>query len=238
MSRRKLPAIALIFALLGGGAVAANQAGLADRLGIQLPAASSSAPQGAAADALEMLPVKGKAAKTGYSRDQFGPTWADVDRNGCDTRNDMLARDLREVAIKPGRKPCVVISGVRQDPYSGTEIIHQKGNSKVDIDHVVALGQAWVSGAQQIAPEQRKALANDPENLVVVSGSDNRAKGDREASAWLPPNKASRCSYVAAQIHVKTKYKLSVTVAEKVIMTRILAGCPGQKLVTAAGITG
>jgi hypothetical protein len=180
---------------------------------------------------LNTLPVKGKAAKTGYSRDKFGPAWKDTDRNGCDTRNDILKRDLTKDRFKPGTNNCVIASGTLKDPYTGKTISYVRGGNKVDIDHVLALGQAWVSGAQKLSTAQRTALANDPLNLLAVDASANRAKGDREASAWLPKNKSFRCPLVATQIAVKKKYALSVTPAEKAAMKRVLTTCPGQKTV-------
>lgn len=179
---------------------------------------------------LEALTVKGKAPMTGYDRSQFGPAWKDVDRNGCDTRNDILRRDLRLTKLKPGTKGCVVASGTLDDPYTGTQIdfVRGPGSAKVQIDHVVALGNVWVSGGQKLTPEQKAAIANDPLNLLAVDGPANMQKRDRDASGWLPKNKGFRCSYVARQIAVKGKYGLSVTPAEKQAMVRVLGSCPGQ----------
>lgn len=183
---------------------------------------------------LEALTVKGKAPMTGYDRSQFGPAWKDVDRNGCDTRNDILRRDLKGVSFKPGTRGCVVASGTLDDPYTGKQIAFVRGpqSSKVQIDHVVALGNVWVSGGQKLSPDQKAAIANDPLNLLAVDGPDNMQKSDRDASGWLPKNKDFRCSYVARQIAVKGKYGLSVTPAEKQAMVRVLGACPGQGVPT------
>lgn len=179
---------------------------------------------------LEALPVKGKAPMTGYDRSQFGPAWKDVYRNGCDTRNDILRRDLRATELKPGTKGCVVASGALNDPYTGKQIDFVRGpqSAKVQIDHVVALGNVWVSGGQKLSAEQKAAIANDPLNLLAVDGPANMQKSDKDASGWLPKNKGFRCSYVARQIAVKGKYGLSVTPAEKQAMARVLDSCPGQ----------
>lgn len=178
-----------------------------------------------AAKALETLPVKGKAPKTGYDRDKFGQAWKDIDRNGCDQRNDTLKISMSDVTFKPKTHDCVVMTGTFHDPYTGETIEHVRGNSKIDIDHLVALGQAWVSGAQQLSEEERTQLANDPLNLMASSASANRQKGDKEASAWLPPNKSFRCEYISRQIMVKDKYGLSVTKPEKATMITVLNGC-------------
>lgn len=179
---------------------------------------------------LESLTVKGKAPKTGYDRALFGQAWKDIDRNGCDTRNDILRRDLKPAKLKPGTKGCVVASGTLDDPYTGTQIDFVRGpqSAKVQIDHVVALGNVWVSGGQKLSAEQKAAIANDPLNLLAVDGPANMAKGDKDASGWLPKNKGFRCSYVARQIAVKGKYSLSITPAEKQAMARVLSKCPAQ----------
>ncbi|HRO95331.1 HNH endonuclease family protein, partial [Citricoccus sp.] len=197
---------------------------------------SGPAAAGTALAVLEALPVKGRAPKTGYGRDQFGPAWADVDRNGCDTRNDMLARDLAGERFKPGTHDCVVLSGVLDDPYTATEIHFLRGqdtSNDVQIDHVVALSDAWQKGARQLSADERIRFANDPVNLLAVDGPANAQKSDSDAASWLPPNRSFRCDYVARQIAVKAEYGLWVTSAEKDAMTRVLDGCPDQALPTA-----
>ena len=188
------------------------------------PATSS----GTALAVLDMLPVKGRAPMTGYSRDLFGGDWADIDGNGCDTRSDILRRDLVE-RVMSGR--CGVMSGVLYpDPFTGRPLTYVRGRSVVDVDHVVALGNAWATGAQQIGPTARIQLANDPLNLLAVSASANRQKQDGDAATWLPSNKAFRCAYVARQVAVKAKYRLWVTSAEKSAIQRVLAPCPLQRV--------
>ncbi len=204
--------------------------------GIAAPAQAirfSEATEVTASTVLSSLPVKGRAAKTGYSRSQFGQAWADVDRNGCDTRNDMLKRDLTNVEFKVKTRDCVVLSGVLFDRYSGETINFVRGNvtsMEVQIDHVVALSNAWQTGAFKLTLMQRTAFANDPMNLFAVKGRLNSQKGDGDAATWLPPLKSFRCTYVAQQIAVKAKYSLWVTAPEKEAMTRILAACPKQTL--------
>ncbi len=186
---------------------------------------------GMATAVLETLAVKGRAPKTGYTRAQFGPTWADVDRNGCDTRNDILKRDLTSITYRAKTRNCVVESGTLVDRYSGETISFVKGNissMEVQIDHVVALSNAWQTGAFKLRADQRKALSNDPLNLFAVKGRLNSQKGDGDAATWLPPLKSFRCSYVAQQIAVKAKYSLWVTAPEKAAMVSILAKCPKQ----------
>lgn len=195
--------------------------------------ASATAEQPALA-VLAELEVKGRAPKTGYDREQFGQRWLDVDRNGCDTRNDTLARDLTEVA-KAG--PCTVVSGVLSDPYTGASIDFVRGqdtSALVQIDHVVSLSDAWQKGAQQLSADQRASFANDPLNLLAVDGSANAQKGDGDAATWLPKNRAFRCAYVARQVSVKATYGLWVTPAEHDAMARVLAGCPDEPALTSA----
>jgi hypothetical protein len=176
---------------------------------------------------LESIPVKGRAPKTGYDREgQFGTPWLDVDRNGCDTRNDILARDLTAPTLVG---TCRVSAGTLTDPYTGQTIPFLRGEATsalVQIDHVVALSNAWQSGAQQLSHDQRVQLANDPRNLLAVDGSANQSKGDRDAATWLPANTGFRCDYVERQVTVKHAYGLWVTAAERDAMLRVLSGCP------------
>ena len=178
---------------------------------------------------IETLAVKGRAAKTGYDRSSFSH-WRDPDRNGCDARNDILRRDLTNLLIKSDSNGCKVLGGVLADPYSGKNIDFVFGASLVDIDHVVALSNAWQTGAFQFTSEIRLQFANDPLNLLAVSASLNRQKGDGDAATWLPPTKSYRCQYVARQIAVKKKYGLWLTKPEKVAMSTLLAKCPKEEI--------
>jgi hypothetical protein len=198
---------------------------------IVVPTPPSTAADTKAAVVLETLLVKGRAPKTGYTRAQFGPSWSDVDRNGCDTRNDILTRDLTQIIYREGTRECIVLSGVLIDPFSGEVIAFTRGvatSSEVQIDHSVALSDAWQKGAQQLSADKRKAFANDPLNLMAVKGRLNSQKGAGDAATWLPPLKSYRCAYVARQIAVKAKYSLWVTLAEKNAMASILSKCPRQ----------
>jgi hypothetical protein len=187
-----------------------------------------------ALDLLSTLAIKGRAPKTGYDRAQFGQAWADVDRNGCDTRNDILRRDLTGTTLKPGTRDCVVLTGTLNDHYTAAIIHFTRGpmSSSVQIDHVVALGDAWQKGAQQLTMAQRTSFANDPLNLLAVSGPANQQKGAGDAATWLPSNKSYRCDYVARQISVKASYKLWVTQAEHDAMATVLGNCAGTLVPT------
>ncbi len=198
--------------------------------GVETPPSSEASPTGAAAT-LATLAVKGRAPKTGYSRAQFGPAWADVDHNHCDTRDDILARDLTGIVRRADG--CTVQSGTLHDPYTGKTIAFTRGpttSTAVEIDHVVALADAWQKGAQSWDAATRLAYANDPLVLLAVDGPANEAKGDGDAATWRPPNKAYRCDYVARQIAIKAKYGLWVTQAEHDVMAATLDSCPGQPL--------
>lgn len=182
---------------------------------------------------LDSLTVKGRAPMTGYAREEFGQAWSDDvevegGHNGCDTRNDILRRDLDGVVLKPGTNGCVVASGTLQDPYSGTAIDFVRGvdtSRAVQIDHVVALADAWVKGAQQLDEATRRNLANDPLNLMAVDGGLNAQKGAGDAATWLPPNVGFRCEYARRQVAVKQRYGLWVTQAEKDALRGLLAQC-------------
>ena len=208
--------IALVLSLLVAGITPAKAESIASGLSV-----------------IQTQVTKGRAAKTGYTRDQFGPAWADVDRNGCDTRNDILKRDLTDEVFKEKTKPCVILSGTLIDPFSGETINFVRGvvtSNEVQIDHTVALSNAWQTGAFKLTADQRKAFANDPLNLMAVKGRLNSQKGDGDAATWLPPLKSFRCDYVSRQIAVKIKYKLWFTAPEKEAMIRILKTCPEKAL--------
>ncbi|NMR32332.1 GmrSD restriction endonuclease domain-containing protein [Crystallibacter degradans] len=193
----------------------------------EVPAAS-----GTALEQLATIDIKGRAPKTGYSREQFGDGWLDPDRNGCDARNDILQRDLVNETFKPGTSNCVVLTGTLADPFTATTIDFVRGNKTstlVQIDHIVALSDGWQKGAQQLTASQREAFANDPLNLMAADGPTNGAKSDSDAATWLPPNKGFRCEYVALQTAVKAKYDLWMTQAEHDAIKNILtSSCPDQ----------
>ena len=190
--------------------------------------AATGAPAAAAAARTQLaaLPVKGKAPASGYDRvAQFGTAWLDVDHNGCDTRNDVLARDLVDVQR---RGPCTVLRGGLTSPYTGEHVDFVRGNTTstlVQIDHVVALENAWRTGAQQLSQQEREALANDPGNLFAVDRHSNAQKRSGDAATWLPAATAFRCTYVEHQVAVKTTYRLWVTPAERDAIARVLSTC-------------
>ena len=184
---------------------------------------------------LATVPVKGKAAKTGYDRTaMFGSAWLDVDRNGCDTRNDILSRDLTDVT-KSGT--CKVLAGSLVSPFTAASVAFVRGqdtSALVQIDHVVSLSNAWQTGAQQLSQAQRVSLANDPINLLAVDGRSNSQKGDGDTATWLPSNKSFRCGYVARQVSVKATYGLWVTQAEHDAIANVLSSCSGEMAVTSS----
>ena len=193
----------------------------------------SKAAEVTAATALSTIAVKGRAPKTGYDRDALFGDWADPDGNGCDARNDVLARDLTNVVFGTGSDRCLVLSGTLSDPYSGKKINFVRGqgtSSLVPIDHVVAVSDAWQKGAFKWDATKRVNFYNDPLNLKATQRSLNSQKRDGDAATWLPPLKSYRCAYVAQQIAVKAKYGIWVTKAEKDAMLRILSACPKQPL--------
>jgi len=227
MRRRRV--VTMIMVVLGGLFWMATQE-------LQMPTRPSgtdvktTTPSGgdSAMSVLDQLAVKGRAPKTGYARTQFGNGWATT--GGCDTREQILQRDLVNIVVSDG---CKVASGLLHDPYTGKDITFTRGidtSSAVQIDHVVALGDAWVTGAQQLTAERRQELANDPLELLAVDGPANQQKSDGDAATWLPPNKSFRCQYVTRQIAVKAKYTLWVTAAEKEAMQHVLSTCPQQSV--------
>ena len=189
-----------------------------------------SGPSGSALKALATIAIKGRGPNTGYSREKFGAAWKDTDNNGCDQRNDILRRDLTNETFKAGTHGCIVLSGTLDDPYTGKTIVFRKANATaIQIDHMVALQNAWVTGAYKWTTEKRTALATDPLNLMAVDGPTNESKGSGDAATWLPRSQF-RCTYVARQVAVKVKYGAWMTQAEHDAIEKILKTCPGQKL--------
>ena len=181
-----------------------------------------------ASEVLAKLEVKGRAPKTGYKRTEFYNGWPDID--GCNLRQRILKRDFGETAATDEK--CNVVAGKFYEPYTGEvmEFHTRKEISKgVQIDHVVALSDAWQKGAQYKTSEVRYQIATDPLNLIAVQAAANQQKSDGDAATWLPRNKSFRCQYVARQISVKYKYSLWVTEAEKEAMSQILETCPEQR---------
>lgn len=175
---------------------------------------------------LEKLEVKGRAPKTGYTRTEFYSNWPNID--GCSLRQVIIKRELGDSAVLDG---CNVVGGKYIEPYTGSEMVfHQKSDfsNKIQIDHIVALSDAWQKGAQYKTKEERYAMATDPLNLIAVDGATNQQKSDGDAATWLPPNKAFRCQYVARQVSVKYKYNLWVTEAEKDAILKVLEKCPNE----------
>jgi hypothetical protein len=169
------------------------------------------------------LQVRGRAPDTDYSRDAFGSAWRDVDRNGCDTRNDILQRDFATTIFKPGTGDCKVIGGTWTDPYSNESYTFDEAPSGAQIDHVVSLKNAWQMGADQWSDDMRVEFANDPLNLRVTIASLNQQKSDSNAASWLPPFKPGRCNFIATQVAVKAKWNLYVTESEKEVFVAILS---------------
>jgi hypothetical protein len=235
--KRLASAIILVLAIISGIYIGESQA---TRTPIDPPAKTTGSPVeavnseaakkfGSASEGLSALEIKGRAPKTGYTRSQFGSGWEES--GGCDTRNRILARDLTEVLYEVNS--CVVLSGKLNDPYTGKQITFTRGSgtsTAVQIDHVVALSDAWQKGGQLLTPLLREQLANDGLNLLAVDGPANMQKSDGDAATWLPPNKAVRCNYVARQVSVKLKYSLWVTSAEKTAIEKVLKDCPEQQL--------
>lgn len=175
---------------------------------------------------LEKLEVKGRAPKTGYTRDEFYGGWPTVD--GCNLRQRILKREFGDSAVLDG---CNVVAGEYDEPYTGEHkkfTVREEISKGVQIDHVVALSDAWQKGAQYMESDVRYSIATDPLNLLAVDAAANEKKSDGDAATWLPPNKRFRCQYVARQVSVKYKYGLWISEAEKDAMASVLMNCPNE----------
>ena len=178
-----------------------------------------------ATEILEKLEVKGRAPKTGYARTEFYNNWPTVD--GCNLRQKIIKREFGDTAVLDG---CTVVAGEFDEPYTGEHRVFTEKSqiSKIQIDHVVALSDAWQKGAQYMEKDVRYNIATDPLNLLAVDGPANEQKSDGDAATWLPSNKKFRCQYVARQVSVKYKYGLWVTEAEKTAISNVLTNCPKE----------
>ncbi|MFJ1644561.1 HNH endonuclease family protein [Streptomyces sp. NPDC088258] len=184
----------------------------------------------AARQLIETLDTARAGSKSGYDRKKFGYAWMDTAEgvplagNGCDTRNDLLARDGKDLKYRSG-SDCIVISMTLNDPYTGKEIEWRKeAAAKVQIDHVMPLSYDWQMGASRWPASKRKQIANDPLNLIPVDGSTNGSKSDSGPADWLPPNEDIHCAYSARFAQVALKYELPVTDEDKSTMLEKCGG--------------
>ncbi|MFT4088448.1 MAG: HNH endonuclease family protein [Gordonia sp. (in: high G+C Gram-positive bacteria)] len=168
-----------------------------------------------------------------YAREAFGPAWTDAAQvagggNACDTRNDVLSRDLRvDKSVAAANCRHAVAAGRFRSPYTGQEVVFERGRGSrlVQIDHIVPLAYAWDMGAARWPPERRTALANDPANLVAVDAASNQAKSDAEPARWMPPLLTFWCQYAVQFVEVSWAYRLPVDQASRAVLARALAEC-------------
>lgn len=232
---KRIVAILAVLAALTG-IIIANPASYEEV--IENPTAEATTPNNSgnstsllARNVLEKLEIKGRAPKTGYSREEFYKSWPIID--GCSLRQKIIRRELGDSATLDN-KQCTVLAGEFDEPYTGSHLVfHEKAelSKGIQIDHVVALSDAWQKGAQYKTADERYQMATDPLNLLAVDSSANQGKSDGDAATWLPPNKAFRCQYVARQVSVKYKYGLWVTQAEHDAISKILETCPNEPTV-------
>ena len=192
----------------------------------------------AGADVLDGITVVDRRVRGyDYRRSAFGEAWDDDNgapggRNGCDTRNDILDRDLGDktfVATK--RCPRAVARGTLRDPYTNATVSFLRGNqvgASVQVDHIVPLAFAWDMGARDWTDQMRKRFANDPANLLAVAGQANQDKGDLPPGEWMPPNRAFHCAYAVQFIEVLRGYRLPVDDASARVLREAAGGCPAR----------
>ena len=191
---------------IGAGAPAWSQARVAARYAVTADDLA------AGRAALDALPVRGRAPSTGYARERFGQAWADVDRNGCDTRNDILRRDLTDDRRSSTAWCSAARSTTPTRAYrsrSPADPTRRPSRSTTSSRSRTPGRRARSSGPRR----EREAFANDPANLLAVDGPANQEKGAGDAATWLPPNRGYRCVYALRQVRVKAAYGLWVTAA-------------------------
>lgn len=161
-----------------------------------------------------------------YDRDEFGAGWLDLDGDGCDTRNEVLARDLTSVVFDADG--CTVLAGSLADPYTAAVINFTRGqdtSGAVQIDHIVPLSLAWDMGAWRWSDQDREQFANDPGNLLAVDGPTNGSKGDSSLSEWLPPNTDYICTYTVMFVTLTERYELAMSDADKAAAAEAIDAC-------------
>jgi Protein of unknown function (DUF1524) len=169
--------------------------------------------------AIGQLRVAAPLSMTGYSRARF-PHWISQGA-GCDTRDRVLIRDARNVRVGAG---CRILSGTWRSFYDGLTFTSAR---RLDVDHVVPLANAWRSGARRWSTPRRRDFANDLQDsqLIAVSASSNRSKGDKGPDEWKPPRRAAWCLYSRWWVQVKRHWRLAVTRLERTELRRMVATC-------------
>ncbi|WP_082310872.1 HNH endonuclease family protein [Nonomuraea sp. SBT364] len=187
---------------------------------------TSAGDKAAARAVIERVRVAARGSSSGYRRTRYGGNWADTAtgvpyaRNGCRTRDDLLARDGHNIRYRKG-SDCEVVAMDLIDPYTGQRIGWSKRDAgEIQVDHVVPLAYGWRMGTRRWPMGKRVDFANDPLNLLPVKGSANEAKDASGPASWLPPQRRVRCAYVTRFAQVAVKYDLPVTRADKAAMLR------------------
>ncbi len=200
------------------------------------PTASPAAVPASAAQAraqLARLVVRPRPQGTrGYVRDAFGSAWVDTDHNGCNQRDDVLLRDSVPDTTKVAQQDACdhdVLAGTWHDPYTGrtlrfTDLKELSQAEAIQIDHVVPLAEAWVSGAEGWNHDRREAFANDLHELLAVDGPTNMSKGDGDPAAWRP-RKGYQCTYAKHWIAIKSAWHLAVDPSEVAALRQMLGYC-------------
>ncbi len=231
-----IPRVALLAAvvlLLAGCAAAESSSQTTDVHRHRSPSASPPPRAERARAELDRLVVRARPNGTeGYRRDAFGSDWVDTDDNGCNQRDDVLLRDAVPGTTRvqtQGACDHDVVAGTWHDPYTGrtltfTDLKDLRQAEAIQIDHVVPLAEAWVSGARRWSRTRREAFANDLDELLAVDGPTNMSKGDGDPASWRP-RRGYQCTYARRWIAVKTRYRLEIDGSEKAALNQMLGLC-------------
>lgn len=236
---RRIARTAMIGGLLvlGLGVLAAGHTSLTEISPPRVPASTLPAPsepsaQGAATELtnqLLQLPAGPIAPPAPYDRAEFGQRWADVDRSGCDQRNESLSSAMTEISYRAGTHDCVVETGTFHDAYDGTSWSFAKSEDGggVQIDHVVPLAHAWEMGAGDWTEDEREVFANELINLQPTAGTYNGSKGSRGPLEWMPVDETYHCTYLRRWTQIKVTWELAVTDDERTFLSDSLMVCGG-----------
>ena len=242
LQRRMLPVIAVVAVAVGAGWWSPQEwlfDGRLPTITVARPQAQQSPPTvTAGADVLAGVAVVPTRAQAGdYRRAAFGAAWTDDNdapggHNSCDTRNDILDRDLVDKTYASiSRCPRAVATGMLHDPYTNKTITFLRGNktgAAIQIDHIVPLAYAWDQGARGWTDEKRVRFANDPANLLAVDGQANQDKSDKDPAQWMPPNEAFHCQYAMKFIAVVRAYGLVLDGPSAPALREAAATCPSS----------
>lgn len=178
---------------------------------------------------LNSIPIVASYNKAKYKRTEW-KHWISYETPCWSTREEVLDRQAEKGSVtyldkddketKDKSKACSIKSGVWIDPYSKEKV---EDPTKLDIDHTGALSWTAKAGGQEWDKQKKQDYANDFDHLVATTAKENRTKGDKGPSEWMP--ESSKCEYAKVYTHIVKKYKLNLNKADKDTLEKALNSC-------------